>query len=229
MEHRIGIGILIGLTMAIAGIGFSSNKFNDTQKIIFGILIFFPPLQWALMIAFLLYNGQKLKVSKEGKEERVKVDKIINLNSSLKNLKGLKEKSILSEDEYLKKVEKINNEKLAVTTSLTEEFKQLNSLKEAGVLTTEEFNKKVMSLKNDSDVYKVFKKLNAEYKYDNIIPLSIDVKQGVLKIYTRRKNGYKYGDFVSINGGPASDGKYSTNGLFGKTYIVENSRLKSIL
>ncbi len=68
------------------------------------------------------------------------------LDNSLHNLSELKQKGILTDEEYTQKVSKLNSEKIEKELKNSIEYKQLKSLLDSGILTKEEFEKKIKLL-----------------------------------------------------------------------------------
>ena len=83
----------------------------------------------------------------ERKVEQVKS----NIDNSIANLTELKNKGILTDEEYNTKVNKIEVEKTEQNLKNSIEYKQLKSLFEGGILTKEEFEGKIQLLQNVSD------------------------------------------------------------------------------
>lgn len=93
-----------------------------------------------------------------------------NLDNSISNLKELKNKGILTNEEYKTKVEKIEVEKTEQTLKNSLEYKQLKSLFDSGILTKEEFDSKIQLLQNVSgkavdkkEISKVIDSINKTY------------------------------------------------------------------
>lgn len=72
-----------------------------------------------------------------------------NLDETISNLTDLKNKGILTEEEYQAKVEKVNQEQSEQDLKNSPEYKQLKSLLDSGILTKEEFEEKVKIIKKD--------------------------------------------------------------------------------
>lgn len=147
MEHSIGVGAIIGLITATSIYVWQSKSFTQTQKTILLICIVFAPLQWIGIIVFSIYNKMQLENSPEKVEEKKSEAVKIKLYSTIENLKDLKEKGILSYEEYKQKTKKIKAEKAKQDLKNSTEYKQLKSLLDSGVLTKEEFESKLGLLK----------------------------------------------------------------------------------
>lgn len=151
MEHSIGVGAIIGLITATSIYVWQSKSFTQTQKTILLICIVFAPLQWLGIIVFSIYNKMQLENSPEKIAEKKSEAVKIKLDSTIENLKDLKEKGILSEEEYKQKTKKLESEKAEQDLKNSTEYKQLKSLLDSGVLTKDEFESKINLLKTLDD------------------------------------------------------------------------------
>lgn len=148
MEERIGIGIIVGLIISSSLYIWNNENFSKEQKAVLLVLFIFFPAQWLGILIVLAYNSYKVNNSAEKITER-KVEQVkVNLDNSILSLKGLKEKGILTDEEYKTKVEKIEAEKEKQILKNSSEYKQLKSLLDSGVLSNEEFENKIKILKN---------------------------------------------------------------------------------
>lgn len=165
MEHSIGIGILVGLTIASSVYVWNSQIITSVQKISLLICILFPPLQWLGIIIVLAYNSNKVNNGVEKVAERKVKERINQLDSTISNLTELKEKGLLNKEEYLSKIEKIEIEKAEIFLKNTIEYQQLKSLLDTGLLTKEEFDIKTQLLKmetvKDVDMNEISKIINS--------------------------------------------------------------------
>ena len=148
MEHNIGVGAIVGLATASSFYIYKSEKFSSIQKTILIICVIFPPAQWLGILIVLAYNNYIENNSVEKIAERRNENKINTLNSQVESLKDLKEKGILTNEEYNQKVEKIEAEKAEQDLKNSTEYKQLKSLLDSGVLTKEEFESKIVKINN---------------------------------------------------------------------------------
>ena len=148
MEHNIGVGAIVGLATASSFYIYKSEKFSSIQKTILLICVIFPPAQWLGILIVLAYNNFIENNSVEKIAERKNENKINTLNSQVESLKDLKEKGILTSEEYNQKVEKIEAEKAEQDLKNSTEYKQLKSLFDSGVLTKEEFESKIVKINN---------------------------------------------------------------------------------
>lgn len=151
MEHSIGVGAIVGLATATSFYIYKSDNFNSIQKTILLISIIFPPAQWLGILIVLAYNNYIENCTVENTTERKIENKTNTLNSQLENLKDLKEKGILTDEEYNQKVEKLQLKKFEYDLKSSVEYKQLKSLLDSGVLTKEEFENKINLLISFSD------------------------------------------------------------------------------
>jgi hypothetical protein len=85
--------------------------------------------------------------SRERIAEKKTEENTIKLDYSIENLKNLKEKGILTEEEYKQKIYKIKSEKENQTLKNSSEYKQLKSLFDSGILSIEEFENKIQQIK----------------------------------------------------------------------------------
>ena len=154
MEHNIGVGVIVGLATASSFYIYKSEKFSSIQKTILLICVIFPPAQWLGILIVLAYNNYIENNSVEKIAERRNENKINTLNSQVESLKDLKEKGILTEEEYKTKVKKIEAEKTEQNLKNSIEYKQLKGLFESGVLTKEEFESKIKRLNTNKTTSK---------------------------------------------------------------------------
>ena len=146
---------LLGIFLIIAG-GF--GIFQDLDNITF--IHIFVSISF-LISAFYCFDLSKGNiVNKEPKfyfsntvEKRVGQVKN-NLDNSISNLKELKDKGILTDEEYREKVQRINTEKIEQNLKSSVEYSQLKSLLDAGVLTKREFEEKVRMIEGQNDILK---------------------------------------------------------------------------
>lgn len=148
MERSIGVGAIIGLVIATSVYVKESDNFSKLQKTILLICIVFPPLQWLGIIIISIYNKILSEKSSERVAERQSFKVKEKLNSTIENLKDLKQKEILSEEEYIEKIEKIENEIFKESILNSKEYHQLKSLCDSGVLSKDEFEEKSKLLIN---------------------------------------------------------------------------------
>lgn len=88
----------------------------------------------------------------EGTNERKDTETKMKLESTISNLADLKEKGILTNEEYNQKVEKLEEEKAEHNLKNSTEYRQLKSLLDSGVLTKEEFESKVEFIINKNKI-----------------------------------------------------------------------------
>ena len=136
MDNNIGIGLLVGVIIATSTYVWNSTKFTKVQKTFLIVCALFAPIQWVLIPIILFYNKMQKETSKEFKTEQ-------KLNNTSESLYQLKEKGILTEEEYKTKVRKVETEKAQENLKNSIEYKQLKSLLDSGVLTNQEFQNKV--------------------------------------------------------------------------------------
>lgn len=188
MEHSIGIGGLVGLIIASSLYVWNSDEFTKEQKTFLLIAMVFAPVQWIGILVIKYYNNHQFENTPERKTEK-------KLDTTISNLTELKEKGILTAEEYKTKVEKIDAEKTEQNLKNSLEYKQLKSLLDSGILTKEEFDNKIQLLK---------KSLHRLIEYQTVFRETIDNK--FLKIIY--KPNQIIGARVYIDDIEASDGVY---------------------
>ena len=179
MNDNIGVALIVGLTTGTSLYIWNSESFTKTQKIVLLLFIIFPPLQWISILLVLVYNKYQSENTIEAKTIKQDVEDKQNLDSAKSNLINLKEKGIITEEEFNTKVEKIEIQKIEYDIKDSIEYKQLKSLLDRDILTKEEFDSKIDLIKNTP-----IKKVNIEelerlQNYvDNIkLPLKEDSKK----------------------------------------------------
>ncbi len=210
MEHSIGTGLIVGIVTASSLYVWNSESFTKPQKTALLICAIFPPAQWVGIIIMLLYNNYIESNSVEKVTER-KVEQNTNtLNSQIRNLKDLKEKGILTEEEYKTKVKKVEAEKAEQKLKNSTEYKQLKSLLDSGILSKEEFGKKIVLLYNNEVILK--DKLEDKplvQNFPKIIQVSFITNKGKIEIELNSIYDYpEPGKKAYKNGHLAPDGKY---------------------
>ena len=173
-----------------------------------GYIIFMAIAIW------LIYSGSKdevTKVKNVNLENAANSAKNYDKNrTDIDNLKDLKEKGILTEEEYNQKANKIEAEKAEQKLKSSTEYKQLKSLLDSGILSQEEFGKKVVLLYNTEVTLK--DKLENKpliQKIPKIIQVSFTTDKGKIEIeLSNPHNTPEPGKKAFKNGKIAPDGKY---------------------
>lgn len=145
MDKNIGVGTIVGLITASSIYIWNSNSFSKEQKTFLLICFIFPPAQWLGILIVLIYNSNKEKNTVEYKTES-------KLDLTIHNLKDLKEKGILTIEEYDIKIKKIKLEKEEFNIKNSIEYKQLNNLLDSGILTKNEYEDKILLLKQTANI-----------------------------------------------------------------------------
>lgn len=140
MDKQIGVGIIIGIIVAIA---FGIQNYISTRK----------------------YRKEKKLRENEIREESQKRYEDKETKTSLLNLY---DKGILTEKEYSDKINKIDDLQIKVNLEKTDEFQQLLKLKNSGLLTEEELNEKIQVLKENLKLYINKKDLGRSSKFNQI-------------------------------------------------------------
>jgi competence protein ComGC len=161
MDKSVGVGMIVGLAIVSFLYVLNSDSFTKSQKAVILTLIIFPPAHWFVLIAVLIYNNNFTKDAVETNKVIKEVEKI---NESKTTLEQLKQKGILTEEEYKNKVEQLNIEENEKALKNSTEYKQLKSLFDSGILTKEEFEEKIEILSKksikESDEIKTFVSVN---------------------------------------------------------------------
>lgn len=168
MEHSIGVGAIVGLITASSLYVWNSNEFTKEQKTFLLIAMVFAPAQWIGILVIKYYNNHKFESTPERKTEK-------KLDSTILNLTELKDKGILTEEEYKTKVDKIEVEKTEQNLKNSLEYRQLKSLFDSGILTTEEFENKIQLLQKVSEKEVNTKEVNK--KIDSVNKAYIDLTE----------------------------------------------------
>lgn len=149
MNNRIVVGILVGLVLSSSTYVWNSDRFTKPQKYILLAFVVFPPLHWISILLLLAFNKYQLENTIEAKTIKQNDESKQNLDSAKNNLKELKEKGIITEEEFNSKVEKIESQKTEFDIKNSTEYKQLKSLLDNGILTNEEFENKIKLIKKE--------------------------------------------------------------------------------
>lgn len=229
MENNIGIGAVVGLVIASSLYIWNSELFSKKQKQYLIICFVFPPVQWLGILIVFFYNKQKPKHALEKFNEKELVTENLKIDSSIKSLKELKERGILSEAEYREKEQKIESYKKDNTIKNSSEYLQLKKLLDNNILTNEEFQNKIELLHSDEIFNKILKNHESEistkekFNSPKKIVYAETTDGATLKIIS---------DFYNITGGdiylddlPAQDGIYILKNLTMKI-VVENKKIK---
>jgi hypothetical protein len=137
MENNIGIGILIAITFTSTVFVINTEYYTKNQKIILYFLFLFPPAQWVLGLILLLWNNSNNKT--EG-------FKAFKISSQINDLKYLKFKGMLTEEEYEDKLSIIIQKEEAKKLTKSAEYKLLKQLRDDNILTEIEFKEKLKLL-----------------------------------------------------------------------------------
>ncbi|WP_432221832.1 SHOCT domain-containing protein [Flavobacterium sp. TMP13] len=165
MDNIVGVGLVIGLVTASSFYVWNSDNFTKIQKNTLLVFVLFPPLQWVSILVILLYNNLN-------KQKPVVVNTETNINSGLKILNDLKQKGIITEEEYASKINKVEIERSEQNFKNTLEYKQLESLLLSGILTKEEFENKIKILQE-----------KFSYKDIRVKKVTVNKKESSAKIY----------------------------------------------
>ena len=148
MDKSIGVGLIVGGVIASSLYVYQSDKFTKAQKAFLLICIIFPPLQWVSILIILGINNYRKQNSPEVLREKQTGKETNSFDDKINSLKELKDKEILTAQEYNDKVKNLENQKQDSELKSSEDYKKLKSLFEDGILTKEEFENKVEILKS---------------------------------------------------------------------------------
>lgn len=150
-EISIGVGIIIGLTIASTYFVYSNDFFNQSQKTYFYFCILFPPLQWLSIIIVSFYNAYKISISPEFIENEKRQNEKRNIKKQTDIIIDLRNKGILTKEESNKKLISLRNSQKITEFKLTADYQKLKELYDNGILTETEFNDKINILKSKSN------------------------------------------------------------------------------
>lgn len=148
MDDNIGVGLIVGGVIASSIYVYQSDKFSKAQKAFLLICIIFPPLQWISILILLGINNYKEQNSPETKRQEEIDRKKYNLDDKIHVLSELREKGLLTDEEYYRKLKKLKESKYDFEITLSEDYKILKRLLDDDVLTEQEFNTKIGVLKD---------------------------------------------------------------------------------
>lgn len=148
MDKDIGVGIIVGLTVASTLFVYNRDFFTKSQKVYLYFCIIFPPLQWVSIIVISFYNAYQVTISPEFIEKEKRQNEKENVVKQLKNLKDLRSKEILTREEFNEKVIAVKRSNVERELMASEEYKKLKELLDNDILSQTEFENKVEILKN---------------------------------------------------------------------------------
>ena len=143
---------ILGAFLILAGLfGFYRDIDNFSYINFFVLLSYFSSAFYCFELSKGNVLNKEPKYYFEGKNERKVTENKMKIDSTILNLAELKEKAILTEEEYKNKIGKIEAEKIEQELKTSTEYKQLKSLFDNGVLTREEFESKINFLQNTAE------------------------------------------------------------------------------
>lgn len=131
------ISFLVSVVISFQYVFYSYRKFTATQLLCF----------WFLPYLTLIYYAI-IKGEYEDLDEKEKKSKVKSLNNTQDSLYKLRERKILSEEEYRKKLEQVQKEKTTLNIEQSEDYIELKNLFQNGILTEQEFNDKIEVIKS---------------------------------------------------------------------------------
>jgi len=213
---KVIIGLVVGF---FATITISQMFFEETGAGLYGALS-----GYVVIIAiciWLIYSGAKV----DSKARVIKSSSKNVTNSTFdksSSLKDLKEKGLLTEQEYKEKLVKVENENAKTQIKETSEYQQLKDLLDNEVLTKEEFKFKIEKLKS------VLRKERESLESDSL-NREVKTNKGMLVIIYNGKANISIGDRVYLEGKSAPDGKYIYGWASWNEYItIENGVITRI-
>ncbi len=145
--ENIVVGLIVGATLTSSIYIWKNKDFSITQKVILLLFFIFPPLQWLGILLVLWYNRYEKENTSEFKEEK-------KLSTSIDDLKDLKQKGILTDEEFSAKIKKVEQDSLEHKLKNSPEYKQLKNLLDSGILTEAEFKDKINEISQTIDLSK---------------------------------------------------------------------------
>jgi uncharacterized membrane protein len=143
MNDNIGVGLIVGLAIGTSLYVWNSDNFTKPQKIGLVCCIIFPPMQWVTILLVLAYNKYQSENTIEAKTVKQNFRNKQNLDSTINDLIELRGKGIISEEEFISKINTIENQKTEFDIKNSNEYKQLKNLFDSGILTKGEFENKI--------------------------------------------------------------------------------------
>lgn len=174
MEHSVGVGIIVGLVITSSIYIWNNENFSKEQKIGLLICLVFPPAQWLGILIVLIYNNYKESYFLEKTSKHQIVIEKDSLDDSITKLSDLKQKGIITDEEYKTKIEKIEFEKEEKNIRHSIEYKQLKSLFDSGILTNDEFESKIKILKENNSFFKLETKYRIVDGFKENLAVAVD-------------------------------------------------------
>ncbi|MFV8327627.1 SHOCT domain-containing protein [Flavobacterium sp. ZS1P14] len=190
MENNPLVGAIVGLVAVSSIYIWQSHKFNKLQKTLLLLCFVFPPLQWVMIFIVIYYNEHKAENTPEKTSVKTLVEAKTKLNTSIDNLKYLKEKGILTQEEYISKVEKIETEKTEQELKNSIEYIQLKSLFDSNILTKEEFDNKVKTLIEKKSLTNIERNDSSDSEF--ILNTDLDEEKYIPKVIEKKNNFLPY-------------------------------------
>lgn len=166
MDENILIGAIVGGVTASSIYVYQSDKFNKAQKAFLLVCFIFPPLQWVSILILLGLNNYKKQNSQEAIKEKQIIKETNSFDDKIKSLKELKEKEILTEEEYNVKIKNLEDLKFESELRLSKDYQKLKSLFDDGILSEDEFKTKSTTLKKK--VFGNIQKLMGKWSNDEM-------------------------------------------------------------
>ncbi|MGJ8551286.1 SHOCT domain-containing protein [Winogradskyella wichelsiae] len=178
MDSRIGVGIIIGITIGTTSLIWKSENFTYSQKVFLTFCFLFPPAQWILAIIIYFYNTSNKPSLKFGyqpstndRNSTTDTEKLkISTDEQRDSIQILKDKGILSESEFQKKIEIIDEKTILEELYESSEYLSLKKLYDSEILNQDEFDQKIQAIKNKIKADKKTIELNNQddTNYENV-------------------------------------------------------------
>jgi len=140
-EFKIILGLIL-IAVSLFTFGTTYEQYRGEE--IYGALTVFILL--IIIGGGLIYSTQHTKIQEEKRKEKAyfKERAIINeISKKEENLINLRDKGILSEEEFSSKSSQLHADRVKTEVEKTEEYRQLNYLYESNILSKQEFDSKV--------------------------------------------------------------------------------------
>lgn len=184
------IYLVLSLFLLISGIiTFAENSNKITYIILFVIISLIVSAYYCFQLSKGSIINEEPKFYFDNSIERIIEHERKNIKNSISNLSNLKNKGIITEEEFKRKVEKLRNAKNEQDVKNSAEYKQLKNLYEIGVLTKGEFENKVQLIQNISN-----NKSSAQIEASDIrkVDESYSIMEGKITKYVLFYKGNNY-------------------------------------
>ncbi|EKF54417.1 hypothetical protein I215_12333 [Galbibacter marinus] len=154
---EIVVTFIVGLATWSTIYVWTSGRYTLPQKIYLTFCVLFVPLQWISIIIIYFYNSSRISYPANNTQ---KFKRVFSTSEQEMSLLVLKQKGILTNEEYHEKLEIIEQNSNILKTNLVkekvkslDEYKHLHNLLRVSLLSQEQFEKKVYLLIKDYESY----------------------------------------------------------------------------